>query len=464
MLRENISKTMGNPALREFSPVRLVTRAGGRLLKSDAANAAKPGSSVVSDDSGPEMGPTVGLAAELTGQPQTQSLTPGQWTILEDGLRQRYRAINTFLSEVLTRGNIPEFMRREPVAASVMARVPRGLIGVSPSGGNWVRLASSDIYVTAEGEFVVLDHNFACPVGLLRVSELTSSLDQSEHVDRWVSQQLRPAGGRSGSGRGQSCIAVLDAGAFSAAFRENEYLASRTGGRLVRSRDLMLDDEGLAIVQHGQRERVDLLVRRVDDDLLDPNCFRPDSLVGIPGLVRACREGRVNVLNAPGTGLMNNRAVSRLIPEMIRHYLSEVPILRSVATLLCGQSEQRDVVLSDLTHYSVRTIDPLHPSRPWFGRTATAVETSDMMTRLLRDPAGFVARPLLASEPARRSSDRSGQDVPVAASVVGGFNLRVFAGFAARFELLNAALGRPAQSDGGATLAISSDPTAFLVR
>lgn len=456
MLRENLSRTAPRLYADSRAVASAAVRISGRMLKSDAMDATKTGSAPLNT---PAVSAVPGAGA--VSQRGVEQIPGEQWLRLGDGLRQRFRAINAFLDDVLTRAELPEFALRDAQAAAVLSRVPRTLLGLRPLGGYWTWLAATDVYVAGAGEPLVLDHNLACPVGLLRIAELSATVGGREQVDRWVSRQLQPAVDSLCSGHDRPRIAVLDAGAFSSAFRENEYLAARTGGQLVRNRDLTLGPDGIRILHHGQQEAVDLLVRRVDDDQLDPNCFRPDSLVGVPGLVRACREGRAVVLNAPGTGLMNNRAVSLLIPEMIRHYLQEVPLLRSVATLPCGNPEYRDQVLSNLNEFAVRTIDPLHPSRPFFGNVATASERMEMTARLLRDPAQYVARPLLTV-----GSWRSGEGTTAAGpeqAAAGGFNLRVFAGLTDSFRLLPFGIGRTAQPDGGATLAIISDPSAFLV-
>ncbi len=437
-----------------------------QMLKCDAVQAGKNGSLQAG---------TAMIAAGLTSEtkesspePSTRLLHPRVWASLSEGVHQRFRAINAFLDEVLTQATMPEFVHSSPVAAQTLTRISRTLHGLKPLGGSWCWLVSTDLYIDESGGAMVLDHNLACPVGLHRMSELAAQGGATELVDRWVSRQLQPIlpGARSKTDRAR--IAVLDSGSFSPAFRENEYLATRTSGMLVRNRDIVIDSDGLAVINHGQLERIDLLVRRLDDDLLDPNCFRPDSLVGVPGLVRACRNERAAVLNAPGTGIMNHRAISRLIPTMIQHYLGEQPLLNSVKTLVCGIPEERDEVLANLREFAVRTIDPLHPSRPFFGPAASSAEMTAMVARLLKDPSAFVARPLLSASGASSKSTQtvlpeSMDDFSQSAGPRSGFNVRTFGGLSDTFRMLPMGIGRKAQPDGGATVAIISDPTTFLV-
>ncbi|MBL8819246.1 MAG: circularly permuted type 2 ATP-grasp protein [Planctomyces sp.] len=442
----------------DLTPFELVpTRQSERLLNSSAAPASKVGNhsaEVQSQISLQAAGETV---FPVTGN-SFQRLEADRISRLSSGLKQRFDAINAFFNDVLTNGNRPAFLNRCPIAAQIVEKIPRSVLGMRPSGGAWTWMESTDLFIHQNGEPILLDHNFACPVGLHRLHELIENYHgNASIVSNWlsgtISSQCRSGStpGKASDGGGKSGnppIAILDAGTFSPALRENEFIAECAGGSLIRNRDLLVRPDGLYIILQGRMQKLDVLIRRIDDDLLDPNCFRPDSLIGVPGLVRLCRNGGARVMNTPGTGLIGNRAIAALIPEMIRHYLRETPELRSVPTLLCGNLGDRDVILGDLNNFAVRTIDPLHPARPFFGSTATATEKSDLTARLLKDPRNYVARPLLPKEELH---------------VCGGFNLRVFSSCGQGFSLLPAGIGRPAQPDGGATLAVVSDPTAFAV-
>lgn len=457
MLRENPASVSKNHSL-DLTPFELVpTRQSERLLNSSAAPASKVGNQSV-EMQGQVSLQSAGTFVTAESGNSFQRLEVDRIGRLSSGLKQRFDAINAFLNDVLTNGNRPAFLARCPVATQLLEKLPKSVCGMRPSGGTWTWMESTDLFIRQNGDPVLLDHNFACPVGLHRLYELIENRHgDASVVSRWLSGTIQNQS-RSGSAFGNptgNCnnsdnapIAVLDAGTFSPALRENEFIAECAGGSLIRNRDLLVRPDGLYVIHQGRMQKLDVLIRRIDDDLLDPNCFRPDSLIGVPGLVRLCRNGGARVMNTPGTGLIGNRAIAALIPDMIRHYLREAPELESVPTLLCGNPDDLDIVLSDLNNYSVRTIDPLHPARPFFGSTATATEKTDLATRLLKDPRNYVARPLLPKEELH---------------VCGGFNLRVFSSCGQGFSLLPAGIGRPAQPDGGATLAVVSDPTAFAV-
>ncbi len=181
-----------------------------------------------------------------------------------------------------------------------------------------------------------------------------------------------------------------------------------------------------------------MIVRRIDDDLLDPNCLRPDSLIGVPGLVRAWKRGLVSVVSPPGSRVSNCRSFGMLIPQMIRELLGESPVLDSAEVLECSDPVALNLVLRCCDCFAIRTNDPQHPARPFFGDSAGAAEFSAMRNSLTRNPSAFVARRLL----------------PAGSSQPAGQSLRVFASHSRGFRLLRAGLARPCQPDGGAPQAV----------
>ena len=374
------------------------------------------------------------------------------WRRIADGIQQRVNAVNEFLTDLLTHSRQPEFLRHHPIAATVCLAFGQRLRGCRPMCGVWSQLVSTDLLVDQSGAVQVLDQNFSCPIGLERLADLELQASGSSATNKWIQDVFSNISDQMADGLR---VLMMDSGSFSAAYRENSYLARILGIDLVANRDLRVTAQGVFSDYGGRLRQVGTLIRRVDDDLLDPNCFRPDSLVGVPGLVRSCREGQVQVASMPGTGLFRNRAVNEMVPDMIRHYLNEAPLLASIRTLLCADLANRDLVLGDLTNYAVRTINVNHPARPFFGSTANSAQKADMTARLLKDPQQYVARPIVSSEDI-------GNDV-AGRSAGGQFNLRVFGGGSRDFTLHPCGIGRQHQPDGGATVAITSDMTTFLV-
>ena len=352
------------------------------------------------------------------------------WELLRKGLRQRFEAVSICLNEVLHRGILPDYLADCGFLKSQLESVFGCILGSSPAHASWTWFGSTDIHLSAEGRLTVLDHNFSVPTGL---ELITGATGLSETAD--LNQPMLSVPEQGGS---VGVTVLLIPGSYSAANRGNELLARCLNARVARSTDITVRADGVYVHAGVERLRVSTIVRRIDDDLLDPNCFRPDSLVGVPGLVRAWKNGLVNVVSPPGSSLANNRTFGKFIPQMIREFLGEEPLLNTASVLECEDTEVLKHVLANLKDYAIRTNDPLHPARPFFGRNGMAVEFADLLTRLRKNPAAYVARPLLAE----------GSEA--------GMNLRCFASLGSTFRLLPSAIGRRCQPDGGASLSIAS--------
>ena len=316
--------------------------------------------------------------------------------------------------------------------AVAVQKVLAPIAGISRTDIFWGWFGTTDLSIDAEGQILVLDHDFSLPTGLER---LVSGAESGAMNDRIATQLF---GRATALDRRRGETVVLDPGFYSASFQANEFLARCLNAHLARQSDLSVRADGVFLKIGGSLRQVRTVVRRVDDDLLDPNCFRPDSLVGLPGLVKAWKAGLVNVVNPPCTGLVRLRSFGRLIPRMIETYLDQEPLLKSIEVLECTDTDTLRMIVARPEKFAIRTSDPLHPARPFFGRTGTMIEFSDLLTRIRRNPFGWVARPLLHESSAR-------------------INLRTFASLSGSFRLLRAGLVRDAQPDGGASLAIRSD-------
>lgn len=353
-------------------------------------------------------------------------LNAGQRDLLERGLRQRFEAVNACLDVIVRERNVPEFLKTCGFIQSKIQAVLGPIMGSERSDVAWAWLGSADVQITRDGQLTVFDHNFSLPTGLDLLPDVNNSPGGVVHPFPALPENDGPAG-----------VAVLLVPGFhGSAVRENEFLAKTLMARQARSTDLSVRDDGVFLKAGSVELRVSTIIRRIEDSQLDPNCFRPDSLVGLPGLIRAWRKGLVNVVSPPGTCLANCRTFGKLIPRMIREFLAERPILKSATVLECGDPAVLKRVLSNVTDYAIRTNDPAHPGRPFFGRTATAVEFSDLLQRLRKNPAAYVARPLLPE------------------TTDGGLNLRFFATMGGPFRLHPVAIGRRCQPDGGAGVAV----------
>ena len=358
--------------------------------------------------------------AQKSSSGSNVTLNETQWRIIDRGLRQRFEAISACLDEIVGGLRVPAYLSEcgflssrirselQPLSDSVRAEVA------------WTWFGSTDIHLKANGELTVFDQNFSLPTGLQTLSSFAAEGQGLPLLS------LPRKSGTSG-------IAVLlTPGAFTSAGPGNEFIANSLDIQTARGSDLCVRGNSVFLRMSGKELPVSTIVRRIDDDLLDPNCFRPDSLVGVPGLVKAWKNGGVDVLSPPGVSLASCRTFGKYIPDMILEFLGEEPILESASVLECEDPSVLRHVMANVKNYAIRTNDPLHPARPFFGRTGTAVEFADLLLRLRKNPAAYVARPLLEEG-----------DAP-------GHSLRVFATMMNRFRLIPGFISRPCQPDGGA--------------
>ena len=374
------------------------------------------------------------------------SLCFRQWARVACGIRQRMEAISACLDEVFKRSAIPDLMLSNRSICKMLENLIEQIGEVSRNSIPWGWLASTDLYVSSDGQITVIDQNLSVPTGmelLTRLISRSSTISISAVND--LNRGLADSVAKSGLKTPNSTAVVLDPCRYNPTIRENEFLARTVNSQIAQAGELVVRNGVVELVTGIKRTRVHTVVRRVDDDLLDPNCFRPDSLVGVPGLCKAWRNGAVNLVNPPGSCIANIRSFTKLVPAMIREYLNEEPELEIATSEECSSNTAILRLTKNPSQFAVRTNDPMHPARPFFGNTATAMETTTMFNAVRREPGKFVMRPLLPD------TDR------------GGFNLRVFSSMGKGFFMPLCGIGRLCQADGGATLAINEDASARFV-
>jgi uncharacterized circularly permuted ATP-grasp superfamily protein len=323
---------------------------------------------------------------------------------IEAGLRQRTRALNHFIQdvyhdrEIVRAGVVPEFIIdscsgfREPCR------------GLHPPRGVWCHINGCDLVRDDSGKVYVLEDNLRCPSGVSYVLQNRAvmkrtfpSLFDLSHirpVDDYPSRLLsmllslahqvdRPR------------VVVLTPGPFNSAYYEHSFLAQQMGVPLVEGRDLVLRDNHIAMRTTGGFERVDVIYRRVDDLFLDPQVFRPDSMLGVAGLMQVYRSGRVALANAPGTGVADDKAVYAYVEEMIRFYLGEAPILPNVPTYLCHRDEDRHYVLNHLEQLVVKAVAEAGGYGMLMGPQSTADQRAEFAAKITENPRNYIAQPVL---------------------------------------------------------------------
>jgi len=333
-------------------------------------------------------------------------LTAAEWSTLERGLAQRVNALNAFLQDIYHEQRI---IAEKIVPADLIHQNPQyrpELHGVKLPHDVWAHISGIDIVRAEKGEFYVLEDNLRVPSGVSYMIEdrkvmmrlfpeifASNSVAPVEHYPDLLLEHLRSI---APVGVENPTVVVLTPGMYNSAYFEHAYLAQQMGVELVEGRDLFVSEERVfAKTTRGPR-RIDVIYRRIDDDFLDPLVFRPDSTLGVPGLVSAVRAGRVTVSNAIGTGIADDKAVYPFVPEMIRFYLSEEPILKNVPTYLCRRPDELAYVLANLPELVVKETHGAGGYGMLIGPKATKVEIESFRQRIIASPETYIAQPTLA--------------------------------------------------------------------
>ena len=332
-------------------------------------------------------------------------MTSDEWSMVESGLVQRLNALNLFIDDVyhdqrsVSSGVVPS----ELVSGSPNFR--RECVGVDPPGGIWAHICGSDLIRDADGTVYVLEDNLRVPSG---VSYLLENRMVAKHVfpemfRHYSIEPVDPYVGRLANmlasvspSTGDPTIVVLTPGIYNSAYFEHAFLAQQLGVELVEGSDLVvLDDDCVYARTIDGLQRVDVIYRRIDDLYLDPEVFVPDSLLGVPGLIRAWRSGRVALVNAPGAGIADDKKVYSYVPDIIRFFLDEEPILATVPTLRCGDEDSRHYVLSNLERLVVKPANESGGYGVLVGTQATEDELAFAAKQIEDDPKKWVAQPVI---------------------------------------------------------------------
>ena len=326
------------------------------------------------------------------------------WRHLEAGLTQRLKALNLFLDDIYGKarivhdGVIPVDMVRDCPQYRIEMR------GFSAPYGTWVAVCGTDLVRTNDG-FMVLEDNLRVPSGVsymlanrkvakasLRRLYRSSRVREVSHYGRLLLETLRELAPK---GQSDPCIVLLTPGVYNSAFYEHIFLAHELGAELVEGRDLLVNDGFVYMRTTNGLRRVDVVYRRVDDDFLDPLVFRPDSLLGVPGLMHAYKLGNVTLANAPGTGVADDKSVYAYVPDMVRYYLGEEPILLNVDTRLCRRPEDLEYTLDNLQDLVVKRVGESGGYGMLIGPHSTPEERAEYAEQVRADPAGFISQPVL---------------------------------------------------------------------
>lgn len=333
-------------------------------------------------------------------------LTASEWDVIERGVKQRVAALNLFLGDIYGPQKIlaDKIIPRELVLGNANYRPE--MLGVQLAHGTYVNIAGIDLVRGADGEFYVLEDNARTPSGVSYVVENRHLMQRAfpdllegfnVHDVSDYGQKLRekllesaPAGCENPQ------IVLLTPGVFNSAYYEHIFLAREMGVPLVEGRDLVVIDKRLYAKTITGLQAVDVVYRRVDDDFLDPKVFNPDSLLGVPGIVECLAAGTVSIANAPGTGVADDKAVYAYMPDVIKYYLGEEPILSNVETHICREPEGLAYTLDHLRDLVVKPVGESGGYGIVIGPKASREELDVCRETLKKTPEKFISQPMIS--------------------------------------------------------------------
>ncbi len=329
-----------------------------------------------------------------------------EWDRIERGLQQRVTALNLFIHDVYNDRKIinDKVVPSELVFSSKTFR--EGCVGLNPPHGIWCHITGTDLVRDGDGQFYVLEDNLRCPSGVSYVLENRRVMKQTfpqlfetssiRPVDDYPSRLLEALQYLAPQTDTTPKVVLLTPGVFNSAFFEHAFLARQMGIELVEGRDLTVSSGFVYMRTTSGFERVDVIYRRVDDDFLDPDVFRADSLLGVKGLMQVFREGRVALANAPGTGIADDKAIYSYLPDIVNYYLDEEMILPNVPTYVCSREEDLKFVLAHLDKLVVKPTDESGGYGLLVGPHASKKEREEFAERIQADPRKYIAQPTLA--------------------------------------------------------------------
>jgi uncharacterized circularly permuted ATP-grasp superfamily protein len=329
-----------------------------------------------------------------------------EWRRVEAGLKQRVQALNLFIDDLYHDQRIikEKVFPKEVLAKSVNFR-PQ-CVGVDPPLGIWAHICGSDLVRDKDGTIYVLEDNLRVPSGVSYMLEnrlVTKRVlpELFEHyaplpVDDYPSQLFDTLAALSPRPAEYPEVVVLTPGIYNSAYFEHSYLAQQMGAELVEGRDLFVDDDDCCYMRTVDGPaRVDVIYRRIDDLFLDPEAFHPDSILGVPGLLRAWKAGNVALANAPGAGVADDKVVYAFVPEIIKYYLDQDPIIPNVPTYRCMEADALTYVLEHIAELVVKPANESGGYGMLVGPAATQAERNKFVQLVKKDPRNYIAQPTL---------------------------------------------------------------------
>ncbi|MCL4110070.1 UNVERIFIED_CONTAM: hypothetical protein GTU68_057300 [Idotea baltica] len=326
-----------------------------------------------------------------------------EWDVLEKGVIQRNVALNMFIHDVYNEGKIlkDKIIPVELIKSSV--HYCKSMEGFSPPKEIYCHISGTDLIRHSDGNYYILEDNLRSPSGvsyvlinrqaMTRVIPRIFNNTPVEAVNDYCEELLKALWGVANKPLGEIFCALLTPGAYNSAYFEHTYLAQKMGIELVEGRDLFVENDKVYLKTIGKKIQVDVLYRRIDDAYLDPEVFKSDSMLGVPGLMRAYLKGNITIVNAPGTGISDDKAVCAYVPAMIKYYLDEEPILNNVPTYICERPDDLKYVLEHMEELVVKPVDLSGGYGVCICDQMSKAEIEELKEKVKANPREFIAQP-----------------------------------------------------------------------
>ncbi|ABR89434.1 circularly permuted type 2 ATP-grasp protein [Herminiimonas glaciei] len=333
-------------------------------------------------------------------------ITAREWAHMEAGLVQRVRTLNMFIHDIYHDQNIVKAGIIPPEQIFRNAQYRPEMQGISVASDIYAHIAGVDIVRAGQGEFYVLEDNLRVPSGvsymledrkmMMRLFPELFARHQVAPVAHYPDMLLDNLRSVAPIGVTDPTVVVMTPGMYNSAYFEHAFLAQQMGVELVEGQDLFVNDNAVYMRTTRGPKRVDVIYRRIDDDYMDPLAFRADSTLGVPGLLSVYRSGRVTLANAIGTGVADDKSIYPFVPDMVRFYLSEEPILNNVPTYQCRKKDELSYVLANLAELVVKEVHGAGGYGMLVGPASTKAEIENFRQRIIARPDGYIAQPTLA--------------------------------------------------------------------
>lgn len=333
-------------------------------------------------------------------------VSSADWQQIESGLKQRIYALNLFLQDIYNDKKIlkDKVVPEDLVLSSKTYR--KECEGFTPARGIWCHVTGTDLIRDRNGHFFVLEDNLRCPSGVSYVLENRQVLKRTfpqvfqaskvRPVDEYPGKLLEMLEFLAPDHIQSPTIGVLTPGIYNSAYFEHSFLSQQMGVELVEGQDLVVSDGFVHMLTTKGLKRVDVLYRRIDDDFIDPSVFRPDSMLGVKGLMEVYKSGRIVMANAPGTGIADDKVIYAYVPDIIKYYTGEDAILPNVPTYICRNDKDREYVLSHLDELVVKAANESGGYGMLIGPHATDAERASFAEKIKAEPRNYMAQPTIA--------------------------------------------------------------------